>query len=129
MAASLIAVMGRLVLAGRQAGPPGSSRSRRKPALIAPYAGAGARALVEANGALLYDNELANWHLVSILMSDETAKTVALGWHDDKRMEADYKLVDEYLKMEKPYDIKTAYTNEFLDKALKMPPINPPKLY
>jgi NitT/TauT family transport system substrate-binding protein len=87
------------------------------------------RALVEANGALLYDNELANWHLVSILMSDEISKNVALGWHDDKRMEADYKLVDEYLKMEKPYDIKTAYTNEFLDKALKMPPINPPKLY
>ena len=87
------------------------------------------KALVEANGALLFDNEMANWHLVSILMSDETSKTVALGWHDDKRMEADYKLVDEYLKMEKPYDIKTAYTNEFLDKSVKMPPINPPKLY
>jgi len=87
------------------------------------------KALVEANGALLFDNEMANWHLVSILMSDETSKTVALGWHDDKRMEADYKLVDEYLKMEKPYDIKTAYTNEFLDKNVKMPPINPPKLY
>ncbi len=87
------------------------------------------KALVEANGALLYDNELTNWHLVSILMSDETSKTVALGWHDEKRMEADYKLVDEYLKMEKPYDVKTAYTNEFLDKSVKMPPINPPKLY
>jgi NitT/TauT family transport system substrate-binding protein len=87
------------------------------------------KALVEANGALLYDNELTNWHLVTILMSDETSRTVALGWHDDKRMEADYKLVDEYLKMEKPYDVKTAYTNEFLDKSVKMPPINPPKLY
>jgi NitT/TauT family transport system substrate-binding protein len=54
---------------------------------------------------------------------------VALGWHDDKRMAEDYKLVDEYLKMEKPYDIKAAYTNEFLDKNVKMPPINPPKLY
>src|SRR6476646_3964827 len=87
------------------------------------------KALVEANGALLYDNELTNWHLVTILMNDETSRTVALGWHDDKRMESDYKLVDEYLKMEKPYDIKTAYTNEFLDKNVKMPPINPPKLY
>ncbi len=27
------------------------------------------KALVEANGALLYDNELTNWHLVTILMS------------------------------------------------------------
>src|ERR1044072_3343473 len=87
------------------------------------------KALVEANSGLLYDNELTNWHLVSILMSDETSKTVALGWHDDKRMDADYKLVDEYLKMEKPYDIKTAYTNAYLDKDVKMPPINPPKLY
>ena len=87
------------------------------------------QALVEANGALLYQNELDNWHLVTILMNDETSRTVALGWHDDKRMADDYKLVDEYLKMERPYDVKTAYTNEFLDKNVKMPPINPPKLY
>ena len=70
------------------------------------------KALVEANGALLYQNELDNWHLVTILMSDETSRNVALGWHDDKRMADDYKLVDEYLKMEKPYDVKTAYTND-----------------
>ncbi len=87
------------------------------------------RALVEANGALLYDNEITNWHLVTILMSDDISRTVALGWHDDQRMANDYKLVDEYLHMEKPYDVKTAYTNEFLDKAVKMPPIHPPKLY
>jgi len=87
------------------------------------------QALVEANGALLYQNELDNWHLVTILMNDETSRTVALGWHDDKRMADDYKLVDEYLKMERPYDVKTAYTNEFLDKNVKMPPIHPPKLY
>src|SRR5919198_6483206 len=86
-------------------------------------------ALVEANGALLFKNELDNWHLVTMLMSDETSRTVALGWHDDKRMAEDYKLVDEYLRMEKPYDVRTAYTNEFLDKSVKMPPINPPKLY
>ncbi|MGP0093092.1 MAG: ABC transporter substrate-binding protein [Xanthobacteraceae bacterium] len=87
------------------------------------------KALVEANGALLYDNELLNWHLVSILMNDETSRTVALGWHNDQRMQNDYKLVDQYLKMEKPYDVKTAYTNEFLDTSVKMPPIHPPKLF
>jgi NitT/TauT family transport system substrate-binding protein len=86
-------------------------------------------ALVEANGALLQKNELDNWHLVTMLMNDETSRTVALGWHDDKRMAEDYKLVDENLKMEKPYDIKSAYTNDFLDKSVKMPPINPPKLF
>jgi NitT/TauT family transport system substrate-binding protein len=31
--------------------------------------------------------------------------------------------------MEKPYDIKSAYTNDFLVKSVKMPPINPPKLF
>jgi len=87
------------------------------------------KALVEANGALLFDNELLNWHLVSILMNDETSRTVALGWHDDQRMQNDYNLVNQYLKMEKQYDVKTAYTNEFLDKSVKMPPIHPPKLY
>jgi NitT/TauT family transport system substrate-binding protein len=87
------------------------------------------KALVESAGALKYDNELTNWHLVTILMSDDISRTVALGWHDDARMAEDYKLVDEYLKVEKPYDVKTAYTNEFLDKNVKMPPINPPKLY
>ena len=87
------------------------------------------KALVEANGGLLYDNELLNWHLVTMLMSDNISRTVALGWHDDARMASDYKLIDEYLHMEKPYDIKTAYTNEFLDKSVKMPDIHPPKLY
>ncbi len=87
------------------------------------------RALVEAQGALRYENELDNWHLVTMLMSDDISRTVALGWHDDKRMADDYKLVDEFLKLEKPYDVTTAYTNQFLDKNVKMPPINPPKLY
>jgi NitT/TauT family transport system substrate-binding protein len=86
-------------------------------------------ALVEANGALLSDNELTNWHLVTMLMSDETSRTVALGWHDDARMANDYRLVAEYVGMDKPYDVTTAYTNEFLDKNVKMPPIHPPKLY
>ena len=87
------------------------------------------QAMVDMNGALKFDNELTNWHLVSILMSDETSKNVALGWHDDKRMASDYALVKQYIGLEKEYDIKTAYTNEFLDKTVKMPPINPPKLY
>jgi len=87
------------------------------------------KALVEANSGLREDNEINNWHLVSILMSDDISRNVALGWHDDARLASDYKLVDEFLKMEKAYDIKSAYTNEFLDKNIKMPPINPPKLF
>src|SRR5205814_6952524 len=66
------------------------------------------KALVEANGALLYDNELTKRHLVTILMSDATSRTVALCWHDDKGMASDYKLLHEYLRMKKPYDVKPA---------------------
>jgi NitT/TauT family transport system substrate-binding protein len=84
-------------------------------------------ALVEANGALRYDNEIVNWELVTVLMSDEVSRTVALGWHDDKRMAEDYKLVDEYLKLDKPFDIKDAYTNEFLDKSIKMVAVKDPQ--
>jgi len=77
-------------------------------------------ALVEANGALKFDNEMTNWSLVEVLMSDKTSKTVALGWHDDTRMKADYELVRDYIGLDKPFDVKTAYTNEFLDKSIKM---------
>jgi NitT/TauT family transport system substrate-binding protein len=84
-------------------------------------------ALIEANGALRYDNEIVNWELVTVLMSDEVSRTVALGWHDDKRMAEDYKLVDEYLKLDKPFDIKEAYTNEFLDKSIKMVAVKDPQ--
>jgi NitT/TauT family transport system substrate-binding protein len=78
------------------------------------------QALVEANGALQFDNELQNWRLVEVLMSDKFSKTVALGYLDDGRMAADYDLVKTYIGLETPYDVKTAYTNEFLDRSIKM---------
>jgi NitT/TauT family transport system substrate-binding protein len=77
-------------------------------------------ALVEANGALKYDNEMTNWRLVEELMSDKTSRTVALGWLDDARMAADYELVKTYIGLDKPFDVKTTYTDEFLDKSIKM---------
>jgi NitT/TauT family transport system substrate-binding protein len=78
------------------------------------------QALVEANGALNLDNELQNWALVEVLMSDRTSKTVALGILDDARMAADYDLVKTYIGIDKPFDVKQAYTNEFLDRNVKM---------
>jgi NitT/TauT family transport system substrate-binding protein len=84
-------------------------------------------ALVAANGALLIDNETTNWHLVKVLMSDEISRKVALGWHDDQRMANDYELVKTYLGIEKPYDVKKVYTNEFLDQSIKMTAVEPPK--
>ena len=78
------------------------------------------QALIDANGALKFDNELVNWQLVEVLMSDKISKTVALGWHDDARMKADYALVKDYVGIDKPFDVKSTYTNEFLDKSIKM---------
>jgi len=53
-------------------------------------------------------------------MSDKFAKTVALGYLDDGRMASDYGLVKTYIGLDAPYDVKTAYTNEFLDRSIKM---------
>ncbi len=83
------------------------------------------QALIDANGALSYDNEMVNWQLVEVLMSDKISQTVALGWHDDARMKADYELVKDYVGIDKPFDVKTTYTNEFLDKSIKMKPVKP----
>lgn len=78
------------------------------------------QALVEANGALKFDNELTNWKLVEVLMSDRFSREVALGIHDDARMAADYELVREYIGLDRTFDVKSTYTNEFLDRSMKM---------
>jgi len=78
------------------------------------------QALIDANGALSIENETVNWQLVEVLMSDKTSREVALGIHDDARMKADYELVRDYVGIDKPFDVKTTYTNEFLDRSVKM---------
>jgi len=78
------------------------------------------QALVDANGALKFDNERTNWGLVEVLMSDKVSREVALGWLDDKRMASDYDLVKTYVGIAQPFDVKTIYTNAFLDKSIKM---------
>jgi NitT/TauT family transport system substrate-binding protein len=78
------------------------------------------QALIDANGALSFDNELVNWQLVEVLMSDKYSREVALGIHDDARMKADYELVRDYVGIDKPFDVKATYTNEFLDRSVKM---------
>jgi NitT/TauT family transport system substrate-binding protein len=86
------------------------------------------RAVVEANSGLTFESEMTHWKFVEVLMSDPTSQTVALGWMDDRRMANDYKLVADYIGIEKPFDIKEAYTDAFLDKSLKMPKVEPPNL-
>ena len=78
------------------------------------------QALIDANGALSIENETVNWQLVEVLMSDRTSREVALGMHDDARMKADYELVRDYVGIDKPFDVKSTYTNEFLDRSIRM---------
>jgi NitT/TauT family transport system substrate-binding protein len=84
-------------------------------------------AVVESVGALRPDNELVNWQLTQVLMSDEVSRSTALGWMEPKRMADDYELVKTYLGLDQPYDVKTAFTNEFLDTAIKMVAVPEPK--
>lgn len=78
------------------------------------------QALIDANGALKFDNEMVNWSLVEVLMSDRFSRETALGIHDDARMQADYELVREYIGIDKPFDVKTTYDNSFLDRSIRM---------
>lgn len=61
------------------------------------------------------------WGRIKELMRDPYTTTIALGWLEPERMEKDYDLVKTYFGVEKPFDVRTAYTDEFLDKSIKMP--------
>ncbi|MET0508987.1 MAG: ABC transporter substrate-binding protein [Burkholderiaceae bacterium] len=78
------------------------------------------QAMIDANGALKFDNELENWKLVEVLMSDKFSREVALGIHEDARMASDYALVKEFIGIDKDFDVKSVYTNEFLDRSIRM---------
>lgn len=78
-------------------------------------------ALVSANTGLKKDNELQNWQLVTELMSNEHSRSVGLGHFEDARMADDYALVEKYFEIREPFDVKTAYVNDFIDTSIKMP--------
>ena len=61
-----------------------------------------------------------NWKLVVELMTHKTSTGTALGFFDPGRMNDDYDAVKTSFDIE-AYDVKSAYTNEFLDMSIKMP--------
>ena len=77
-------------------------------------------ALVAANSGLKVGTSMKNWKLVEELMSDQISRTKALGYFEPSRMQNDYKMVETYFSLKKPFDIETAYSNEFLDMNVKM---------
>ena len=83
-------------------------------------------ALVEGASGLNAADQLVNWQLTMVLMSDPVSRSAGLGWFDPKRMENDYKLVQTYIGLDKPFDVTTAYTNRFLDPSIKMIEVKEP---
>ncbi len=79
------------------------------------------RALVNSNTGLKFENEKKNWKLVTELMTDKFSTTMALGYFDPTRMNQDYELIVKYFKIKKPFNINNVYTNEMLDRSIKMP--------
>ncbi len=79
------------------------------------------KALVKAAMGLKFDNAKKDWGLVNELMRDEFSTTVALGYFDPARMDSDYELIETYFDLKTPFDIKTTFTNDMLDRSIKMP--------
>ena len=78
--------------------------------------------LMAASSGLKRTDQEHQWARVKELMTDKFTQTVALGYMDPDRMQTDYELVAKYFKMKAPFDVKIAYSNEFLDRSIKMTP-------
>jgi len=78
------------------------------------------KALLDQVSGLDKENQQRQWERIKYLMTDEFTTTKALGWIDGDRMEKDYKLVQTYLGMEKPFDVQTAFTTSMLDRSITM---------
>ncbi|WP_341704987.1 ABC transporter substrate-binding protein [Ferrovibrio sp.] len=79
------------------------------------------KALMASVSGLDEANQRDQWNRIKELMTDPTTTGVALGAFDGKRLAGDYDLVKTYFGMEKDFDIAKSYTNDFLDKSVKMP--------
>jgi NitT/TauT family transport system substrate-binding protein len=77
-------------------------------------------ALLQATSGLEKPTQLNQWERIKSMMADKFTTSKALGWIDPGRMQSDYDLVQTYLGMEKPFEVKTAFTTRFLDESIKM---------
>jgi NitT/TauT family transport system substrate-binding protein len=80
-------------------------------------------ALVDANSGLSFDNELQNWYEVAALMTDPDFKATAVGWFNPSRMQSTYAIYASTFKFDSPFTVGSIYTDQFLDKAYKMPAV------
>lgn len=78
------------------------------------------QALMGSVSGLNADNQRDQWERIKTLMRDDTTTKVALGAFDAGRIKADYDLVSSLIGIDKPFDSSTMFTNEFLDKKIRM---------
>lgn len=78
------------------------------------------QALQASVSGLTPDNQRDQWNRIKQLMRDDTTTKVALGAFDGQRVKSDYDLVSSLVGIDKAYDPATLFTNEFLDKTVRM---------
>ena len=78
------------------------------------------KALLDQVSGLDKENQERQWERIKFLMTDDFTTTKALGWIDAERMKKDYELVQNYLGMEKPFAVQTAFATRLLDPSIKM---------
>lgn len=62
------------------------------------------------------------WRRLSELMVSDDWKKDAVGWLDAQRIKSDYDLIATYMGVDHPYDPNKAFTQELLDKSIKLAP-------
>lgn len=77
-------------------------------------------ALTASVSGLTPDNQRDQWERIKQLMRDDTTTGVALGAFDGARVKADYELVKEMIGIEKAFEPAALFTNEYLDKSVRM---------
>jgi NitT/TauT family transport system substrate-binding protein len=78
-------------------------------------------ALTASVSGLNADNQKDQWGRIKQLMRDETTTKVALGAFDAARVGADYQLVKSLVGLDKAFDPAQLFTNDYLDKNIRMP--------
>ncbi|MBY4597638.1 ABC transporter substrate-binding protein [Ottowia caeni] len=78
------------------------------------------QALMAGVSGLNADNQRNQWERIKTLMRDDTTSKIALGAFDGNRVKADYELVNTLIGIDKAFDPAAMFTNEYLDKKIRM---------
>ena len=75
--------------------------------------------LVRQVSGLKRPDTFENWKLVAELMDAPSSRNGAIGYFDPARMKGDYELIENYFELDTPFDITSAYSNDYLDMSIK----------